>query len=556
MKKNNNIFNIKTILFLCLSIIMFNACDDNHTETFEKTRLFRPVLNQDLFAEGNTIIVDMAKLKSAIGYNLEVSRDTFKTIEYTIQSDTNYVKINKDIVGEELFWNTLYQVRAIALEPDTEFNSKISDLGNVKTNRFPSVLNIPNVFDVTDVAARVSWAVAGLPITGIKVFAADDLRLTTPLFNETVVSDIEQAAGESFVFGLEPKTSYQIAIYSGTELRGWIDYNTKVADLDPTTPGVIDLTTNEDPGAVVNAMASASEGDIILVKRGIEYTGPTTYLDKSVTIRGAYGFGAQKARLLFSGNLDLTENATVNYMRFIDLELRGTDWGGKYVINISKVGTLNELSFDNCFITNFRGIGRIKTDGVTLNNFTINNSIVDSIGSYGVFTQDKSGSVLNNIKLSKSSFNHTIYFLASKNNSESLIIEDCTLANINEEGRQMLRWREAGQNNISNGVTISNTIIGLGWDRANDGKSKIKGIDGLEATLFNVTNTFTVSDFSWVSDATTGDPINPIPNITVGNAGSTQADLWLDPENNDFTIKNTGFPGKDSSGDPRWRLTL
>src|SRR5690606_6472548 len=111
--KNNKI-NIKSTLFmLILGIMTFYACKEDE-EVFEKTRLFRPVLNEDLYAEGNTIIVNLGKMKEATSYTLEVSRDTFKTVEYVIETDTNYVEINEALIGEELFWNTLYQVRATA----------------------------------------------------------------------------------------------------------------------------------------------------------------------------------------------------------------------------------------------------------------------------------------------------------------------------------------------------------------------------------------------------------------------------------------------------------
>ena len=44
-----------------------------------------------------------------------------------------------------------YQVRAKAHAADSQFDSKVADLGNVRTQRFPTILNIPAVYDVTDV---------------------------------------------------------------------------------------------------------------------------------------------------------------------------------------------------------------------------------------------------------------------------------------------------------------------------------------------------------------------------------------------------------------------
>ncbi|WMI66263.1 DUF5123 domain-containing protein [Aestuariibaculum sp. YM273] len=548
MKNKSNIFNIRTLLFLSLIVTMFNACDKDDEGSYDKTRLFRPVLNQPLFAEGNTIVVNMGKLKGAVGYTVEVSRDTFQTIEYTIPSDTNYVEINANNVGEELFWNTIYQVRATAHEADPQYDSKISDFGGVRTERFPSILNVPETYDVTDVAARVTWTPLGDAVTGIKVFASDDLRLTDPLLPETTVTNEQFLAGEAFVDGLEPETQYQIAIYSGSTLRGWVNYTTLVAELDySTVANLIDLRGDENPSAIKDAVSSAADGATILISRGFEYTAPSGDLNKSLTIRSAYGFGEQKAKLTFSGNYDLVDGSNVDHFRFIDLELRG-DWDGGYVINVDATGSLNEISFDNCLISNFRGVCRIKKDGFTLNNFIVNNSIVDSIRDYGLANNDKSASTLNNFKLTKSTFNHIQRFLTSKNNSESVTIEDCTIANTPSSGTAIFRWRQSGQNDVSNGITIVNTIFGHGWGKPDDDDFPVKGKEGLDNTNFSVNNTFSVNDFYFSGDE--------IGEITVGNAGYTQDALWVDPENNNFNFLASAFIGQYSAGDPRWRTKL
>ncbi|MFL1013448.1 DUF4957 domain-containing protein [Flavisericum labens] len=552
MKTKNNLFNIKTILFLCLLVTMFNACDKDDDQTYDKTRLFRPVLNQNLFSEGNTIVVNMGKLKGAVGYTIEVSRDSFATIEYTIPSDTNYVEINENTNGknEELFWNTIYQVRATAHEANAEFDSRISDFGSVRTQRFPSILNVPATYDVIDVTARVTWEPLGDAITGIKVFGPDDLRLQTPLFPETPVTEEEFLAGEAFVEGLEPASDYQIAIYSGSELRGWVNYTTLEAELDYTTvPNLIDLREDLDPGAVSSALNTSPDGATILVSRGSEYDAPGMRLDKSVTIRAAYGFGEQRAKLMFPSNFDLETDANVDHLRFVDLELRGTDWGGKYVINISKAATLNEFKIDNCYVTNFRGIFRQKDNPSIVNNYIINNSVVDSINGYGVAACDKDTAELRNIQLTNSTFNHTIYFLISRNNSESILIDNCTLANINESGRQMFRWRGGdGKDNVTNGITITNSIFGHSWDTNESEVYSTRGRQGLDNTVFNINNTFTVSDFSWTS--------NPIEALPIGNAGKSQQALWVDPANSNFNFLGSDFIGRFTTGDPRWRVKL
>ncbi|WP_417363279.1 DUF4957 domain-containing protein [Galbibacter sp.] len=557
MKFNKSIFNNRLLIMLLLGTGFFIACSDDDAAELEKTRLFRPVLNEELYAEGNSIIVDMGSLKAAESYSLEVSRDTFATLDYSFKTDTSFVTIDEKLVGEELFWNTLYQVRVTAHASDPQYDSKVSDLGNVRTQRFPTILNIPKVYDVTDVAARVSWTPTGAAVTSIQAFAAEDLKLSTPLFDPVLVESDQQETGESFVYGLEPETDYQIAIYSGTEIRGWVNYSTKVADIDPSSPNVIDLTQNESPSAVADAVASAADGAIILVKRGVTYDLPQDDLTKSITIRAAYGFGPQKAKLYTTGNWNIAENSNIDHIKFIDLEIRGEDFSGDYVFNPNTDNVyVRELSFENCEIGTFRGIMRIRGT-VEIDNYIINNSVVDSIGGYGIITTDTSPSDpmtahVNNIVLSNSTFNKIDTGIQSQNNSQSLTIEGCTFANFIVPGGRLLRYRGGeGNNNIINGITINNSIFGHSWDQSGLGEyGGIQGIgEGLEATNISLLNNYSTQNFTFAEG-------KEIPGFSVGNYSNTQEDLWMNPEVNDFNFKDTGFSGKYTAGDPRWRAKL
>lgn len=557
MKTNESIFDKKLLLLLLLCIACFMACSDDDQAQFEKTRLFRPVLNEDLYAEGNSIIVDMGSLKAAESYTFEVSRDTFSTLDYSFKTDTSFVTIDQTLVGEELFWNTLYQIRVTAHASDPKYDSKASDLGNVRTQRFPTILNIPQSYDVTDVAARVSWTPTGAAVTSMQVFAAEDLKLATPLFEAIAVEADQQTIGESFVYGLEPETDYQIAIYSGAEIRGWVNYTTKVAGIDPNSPNVIDLSQDESPSAVANAVASAPEGAIILVKRGVTYDLPEDDLTKSITIRAAYGFGPQKAKLYTTGNWNIAENSTIDHINFVDLEIRGEDFSGDYVFNPNTDNVyVRELNFENCEIGTFRGIIRIRGT-VEIDNYIINNSVVDSIGGYGIITTDTDPgdpmtARVNNIVLSNSTFNKIDTGIQSRNNSQSLTIESCTFANFIVPGGRLFRYRGGdGNNNIINGITIHNSIFGHSWDQSGSGEfGSIQGIgDGLEATNISLLNNYSTQNFAF-------DQGKEIPGFTVGNYSSTQEDLWMNPEMNNFNFKDTGFSGKYTAGDPRWRAKL
>jgi hypothetical protein len=549
--------NILSILFSVAACAgFFWACDDE--DVYPETRLFRPVLTEDLRAEGNTIIVNMGSMKRAVSYTLEVSRDTFKTIDYTIQSDSSYVVLNNESLNNDpLFWNTLYQIRAIAHAENAEFDSKVSDLGSIRTDRFPTILNLPESYDVTDIAARVTWTVAGAKVTAIKLFAATDLKLITPL-SEIVVSDEDQNDGEAIISGLTPATGYQVAIYSDETLRGWADYKTLVQDIDPAATGVIDIRESTDPQAVANAVATAAEGAIILVKRGVSFDLPTTALNKSITIRAAYGFGEQKARLYTTTNWNIAGGSTIDHIRFIGLELRGDDYAGDYIFNPSSNDiAVSEVLFEDCEIGTLRGIMRIRGTNVVINNFKIINSIVDSLGSYGIFTTDTDPNAsnptarVNNIVLQNSTFNKLQAGITSRNNSQSIVIDGCTFANLVQAGSSnyIFRYRGGnGNNDVANGISIRNSIFGHGWDEANTKVYSVRGKEGLPNTSIELINNYSTSDFSFIATY-------EITGFPAGNASAQDA-LWTNAANNNFNFKDSGFAGRFDTGDPRWRVKL
>jgi len=561
MKKNKiHTISIQTILFLCAVTVLVSSCKKDEP-IYEQTRLFRPVLNQPLSAQGNAIIVNMGNLSKASSYSIELSRDSFNTIDYSVQVDTNYVVLNSDILNDDLFWNTLYYVRATANASDPQFDSRVSDLGQVRTERFPSVLKAPNLnIDVTDVEARVSWDVEGLAVTGIKVFAPEDLKLKTPLFPEFAVDETGQTSGEFIINGLTPETTYQIAIYSGTTIRGWVNYTTKAADVDPNAAGVIDLTESTDPDALVNAYETANDGDIILLKFGATYNKIGSF-DKSVTIQGELGIGADKARLTIDGSANWPEGSNIDHIRYKNLYLLSTSNGGYVLYPGNNNTTVNEITFDDCYIYNLRGVLKSKGDYDIINNFNINNCYLDWIGGYGVcYTDDKEGQMIKNINYTNSTFNHCEFLFYVRNSVENVLVDGCTIVNQNNG---IFRLRNDGVD-VQNSWTISNCIFG----HANKGATKVDFLNGSSNAAITFVGNYIVTDFEW------HDEDDPVTGLVIGSAGCTQADLWADPDAGndyiepteaepmgngflgDFTIVNTVFPGRYDAGDPRWRMSL
>jgi hypothetical protein len=532
--KNKNIF--KTLLLL-VGVLFIYSCSEN--VTYPETRLFRPVLNHDLSAINNTIVVDMGKLKSAVYYKIEVSRDTFKTVLKSIDTPEN-----KYIV-EDLLWNTLYQVRATAIAETPEYNSKISDLGSIKTVPFPSNLLPIATTDLIDIAVKVKWNYdVTQTVTGIKVFAGADEALTTPLASYTVTST-EDLAGEKIISGLTPGTKYQIAIYSNGVIKGWNLYTTKAAI--PIDDTYIDLRGIDDPNILIPTMTNAASGSTILLDGNNTYNGTGYAYDKSLKILSGYSFNPGGATINVTGNFSFATGADAISIIFDGVTLTGSTGG--YLFNQTTSANVELLKFNNCRINTFRGIARIRS-GITgtLNNYEINNSIVNNILDYTCITNE--GTTFNylNVLISNSTFYQIRRFLTNKSATDmtSITINDCTFSEFVGVGANY--FFDFASTNVTNGITFKNVIIGRAWDYAAAGagfSSNFSKVGQLANTNFFYTNTYKTSDAVFL------DLTQPGFNFTYSK---TIEDLWKDPSHGDFNFIDSGFGGLKNSGDPRWRL--
>lgn len=532
--------NIFKAFLLLIGVLFLNSCSE---ETYPETRLFRPVLNQDLIGKENTILVDMGKMKDAVSYKYEISRDQFATVLRTIETPGNKIRIM------DLLWNTEYQVRVTAIAASPEFNSKVSDLGAVRTEKFPSILITPDSnLDFTDISAKVRWQiVAGdKEITAIKVFAATDEALLTPLDSyDTTPAEI--LAGTKIIPGLSPGTNYQLAIYSGETIRGWDFYTTKPAIV--TNGDVIDLRLNTDPNALMTTLKDplTKSGTTIILNGDMTYNATGHNFDKSIKILSGYSINSFGAVINISSNFNLAPASVISSIIFEGVTITGNT--STYIFNLDASANIENIKFENCRIATFRGLLRAKGGSGVITNFAINNSIVKDIRDYGIINMDIATWSFSNIALTNSTFYKCQKFIVCTKvttPSKSILISDCTLNEETALNNKIISF--AAANNVTDGVNITNTIIGRGWDMGGAATTfGIDPIDGLLTTNFTISNSFATADFTLTP---TGTAIPGFPNFTYSK---TMKDLWKDPDNGDFNFIDSSFQGIKTSGDPRWR---
>ncbi|CAN5720520.1 DUF4957 domain-containing protein [soil metagenome] len=531
MKYINQI-TLKNIFFtvIILSTVMI-ACKKTD-DLGEAPRLFRPVLKDPLESNGNWIKASWQAIKGSASYTAQVSRDSFKTIAATITADTNYV------LFENLAYDKLYQVQVTANATDPAHNSNISFLGEIKTARFPTILNVPTSAEVNDEAVKVTWTTGGAVVTDIKILLATD----SSVVKSVTLSPMDVANQYAIVAGLNGSTSYIIYLYSGTTVRGWADFTTKV----PLSGNLIDLRNiTGRPSVLADTIPLIASGSTVVLKRGETYEIATSInLDKSIKFIGGTDLLEPAQPIIYMpANFNIAAGSVIDSIVFTDVTIRGSDYASKYCFNINQDCSIGTLKFESCLAEIMRGLVRTQSKPVLITNFTVNNCIIDSIAGYGVLTVDVTSSKVDNIKITNSTIYKAEKILTSRNNSNSVIIENCTFNEAPRGGNYFIDYSISASNEVALPVSFKFNIIGSG--KSNSGNTDVRGYRLGANSVMDVSSVYVLSDY--ISTNATG----PLPNVIPYARSST--DVWQDPLNGNFKIIDNLFPGRNTTGDPRWR---
>jgi hypothetical protein len=519
---------MRKILFaIAVLTLFFSAC--NKEDKLQQVRLFRPVIKNQLVSEANWIDASWQKISSAKDYTVQLSKDTFKTVLKSVTLDTNYIRF------DNLGWNTKYQVQVRANATDTTYNSRYSYLGEIKTPPFPTILKTPGVSDVTDNAVKVAWTNSGAAVTSIKILKTADSSVITQV--NVTAGDI--ANQHKIVTGLTGSTGYTIFLYSGTTLRGWADFTTKA----PFAGTVIDLRgIIGRPSVLSDTLPLIPSGSTVLLDRSQTYNiSSAVNLSKSVIITSGSDLTVStQASIYFTSNFNFAASAVIDSIEFNDVYMRSDNYGSRYIFNTTNGATVGKLKFMNSKMEIFRGIVRLQSGTTTVNNYIIDNCIIDSVSNYGIITVDNTTCKADNISITNSTIYKAEKVITSTKQtagSVSVTVANCTF---NETITGSNTYIDYGSFNVTN-VTVSNCIFGVG----KGGSTTLRDIKTGAGTTVNASNNFRTSDY--VSSGT-----NDLPGIIVYTKSSTQ--IWQDPVNGNFKIIDNSFPGRSNAGDPRWRL--
>jgi hypothetical protein len=503
-------------------------------------RLFRPT-SVGAVVDGVTVTLRWKAKPGTTSYTIELAKDSLQFTQiiktYTAKEVTEDADGYKNFILPELQEPlTRYSARIKGLDTTAAKGDSQWEAVTYKTAT-EQIMNPVTDADKTPYTITLNWRTPNL----VSHFMLIDAQNVGTRYD---ITDAEKTAGSKKIENLTPKGSYTAVLYYNTSIRGTQQFILP-ADL-PTGPNVITVGATDNLATMLTTVTS---GTMFVLLQGTKYTtnDPIVLPDGvSFTIWGESG--ATKPIVAFNG---ITLPATAGTIRFENLDLTGyldgdaaTGTKRNYIFNQSAATTTSEIIFENCTVRNLvnspmrlQGSAAITIDKVTMNNCLVYD-IGDngSNGAYAVVHNTANPGKINNITITNSSFARIGYGLIVHNTTPSvtLNVSNNTFYNVIGNARYFIDYNAQI---ISSGFTFANNILAKTYSPAGTSRGIRAG------TAPAVTNSYKGVDVTFAGNAIAG----------IIDYTKTGADLFTDPANNNFLIKDNTFAGKSDSGDPRWR---
>ncbi|WP_149915439.1 DUF5123 domain-containing protein [Sphingobacterium cavernae] len=465
--------------------------------------------------------------KPSLHYQVEVSTDsTFTDPQATIhttEKDSTTISLGKEILTPNVIY--FARVRSVA-------GTSASLSPWVNSTRFHILNEVPEIdifrtlkyHDLIHNAAIIRWQ-QDASITHI-IVKSDSLNYT----KQYDLSSGDKAATLKLINELTSNSTYAIQLFAGNKSMGKMTLKTRNGVDDPS---FIDLRPMAgDPSALKNALLTATDGATIVLKRGEEYTFEESFsVDKSFKVISEPGFSPAAHIKLNSFNV--VEGSTINSIIFQDVKI-SSDFDAGYVFNIQSAGKINNLIFENCHLTDHRGVVRVRALSNSvyfmIENLLINHSIIENVKDFGVANIGHVNGNIKNTTVQNSTIINAQRFIVTQNRNtnhdESVTVSDVTFYNSPNGGQRLYDYTNGL---VTNGVKVTNCLF------ASSAAGNPRASNNL--TVQSINN-FSTSDF-------TGAVI-----VGLNASGISSANAFVSPSEGNFTLQ---APSLFHVGDPRWR---
>lgn len=531
--------NTKIIaLSLLLACPTIYSCSDNilsEITTLETSRAFSPSGFEATVFNLSSVRLSWKSVTNAASYRLELFKNGNEDYsgEPMEVAEVGLTELPYTITG--LDEGTDYSVRVKALGEGNDDSKWMSIKFKTGVEQMFSPVSLS---DILDNAVILRWTKDNT-LTKIVLTDKDNNSTDYPL------SQTELDAGKIEIDGLTGSTAYTARIYRESKVTGTVTFTTK----ESLSGDVIDLRNiSGDPDALTTALTDPGlqSGTTILLRRGETYNVNNYTINKSIKIMSGAAFEGDRA--ILNVQKEFNYSGTLDFVKFEDVILK-QGGGANYIINASNDNAkITNLSFVNCetagaFANSFI---RLQKTGQEISTLTIDNCIIGDFSvnnTYAIiFANGANSAKIDNISITNSTFYKFSYFIRQDGViGTSLKISNCTFDNFIRNGYYFVRYSANNPNNPST-FEVKNVIFGKTMESTNaKWIDSANGLPVMEGCYYTSDCVFSGNSITQKKDA------------GAKEYSGTSTDLFKDPTNANFTIKDADFVGKSTAGDPRWR---
>ena len=525
---------------------LFTSCQDDQYNKIDD--LFQPrfVLEKPE-VKSNSITLVWYKVNDASSYTVELHQDTYyKSLFMSVDTTEPFVFL------DDIPYGTTFYIRVRSNAANAVNNSQWT-YTNASTEARPEyakLLEDVSKTEITENSAIIRWKVdVQNPVDSISVMPMMDKTLANV---SRYLTEEEKAQGRAEVTGLDKNTLYAVNIYDTSKPRKY-DKPYNQATFRTAGPAAESITVGWDDDLTKlltdnNDNAEIPEGTEYFLPAGSSYRLSPFAIKKGFRLVGSTE--GIKPIVTMESSWNVVAGSYISGIEFVNVEFR-QEILNSYFFNSGNAYTLENISFVNC---DFYGFGRgfWRHQGATNNhlmNFEMEGCKFEQCGwqtgAYGTFhlgSTDKEGNsydhlervIFRNCTFSRDN-NSTdgwgwgnIFYAPNLDKPIHLEYKNVTFYSFCRNQRMINIQSAVGSELVLEGVVLASPC------------GEIYSIGANTTTSFS--NNYTTKDY-----ALGGSKINAT------DLDMTAAELFVDPEKGDLTIKDSNSPiVTNRSGDTRW----
>ena len=525
---------------------LFTSCQDDQYNKIDD--LFQPrfVLEKPE-VKSNSITLVWYKVNDASSYTVELHQDTYyKSLFMSVDTTEPFVFL------DDIPYGTTFYIRVRSNAANAVNNSQWT-YTNASTEARPEyakLLEDVSKTEITENSAIIRWKVdVQNPVDSISVMPMMDKTLANV---SRYLTEEEKAQGRAEVTGLDKNTLYAVNIYDTSKPRKY-DKPYNQATFRTAGPAAESITVGWDDDLTKlltdnNDNAEIPEGTEYFLPAGSSYRLSPFAIKKGFRLVGSTE--GIKPIVTMESSWNVVAGSYISGIEFVNVEFR-QEILNSYFFNSGNAYTLENISFVNCDFYGFgRGFWRHQgANNKHLMNFEMEGCKFEQCGwqtgAYGTFhlgSTDKEGNsydhlervIFRNCTFSRDN-NSTdgwgwgnIFYAPNLDKPIHLEYKNVTFYSFCRNQRMINIQSAVGSELVLEGVVLASPC------------GEIYSIGANTTTSFS--NNYTTKDY-----ALGGSKINAT------DLDMTAAELFVDPEKGDLTIKDANSPiVTNRSGDTRW----